>query len=301
MPNMTQDLTPAFLKSISTLNPSDKIALFSCIFTGLYLFATIVSVICAFKAYHHQKDRSRKEAACELAKCYAEKIIRHNSFVTDVLQVTKLEEKTKELFPYDELNEFTQDEMISLIKKKDASYEEIVSLFERPDPHSILPIMLLHTRSNREREDLIQAYGNLLHKRDEEDGDQLKGVFLQTEFFERMSDYLNDIEWFSMSCRYGIADEELLYQSLHQSFLSSVWQLYFYICIKNTTNENKYYTNVIWLFQKWQERMREIQKQAEDSQRKVQEKIEEAERQKTAAENELKGAKAKVHSGTPLK
>jgi len=284
---------------ISSLDVSNKIAFANCVLTGLFLLATIISVACAFKAYNHQKNRSRKEAACDLAKFYAENIILRNSFVTDVLQFSKLEEKTKHYFPYDELVEFTRDEMISLFKEQNISYEEIETAFSHPDPQSILNVMLLHSDSSREREELLRVYGGLINE--EAGNNQLKGLFLQHEFFDRMCDYLNDMEWFSMSCRYGIADEEILYQSLHQSFLSSVWQLYFYICNKNTTNEDKLYTNVIWLFNKWRNRMRKIQKAATDQQLKSRRKIEDAEQQLIAAENELKETKPKVHSGKPLK
>lgn len=283
---------PSLWESICLWDISDKIAFANCILTGLFLIATVISVFYAFKAYRHQKDRSRKEAACALAKRYAEDIIRHYGFVTDVLEQTELGSKTKKLFPYDDLVEFTQDEAKSLLQKQNVSYEEIESVFMQPDPKSILHVMLLHTHSNQEREELLQAYGGLLQG--EENKKQLSGIFLRNEFLDEVSGYLNVIEWFSMNCRYGIADEELLYQSLHQSFLSSVWQLYFYICEINVANEDQYYTNIIWLFNQWRERLKKIQKEATDRQSEAKRKIEEA-------EDKLKKAKPKIYSGRPLK
>lgn len=282
---------PSLWESICLLEISDKIALVNCILTGLFLLATIISVLCAFKAYYHQKNRARKETACELAQRYSEDIIQHYLFVTDVLEDSGLGSRTKELFPYDALSEFTQDEMNSLLGENDTSYDEIRDDFEHPDPKSIMTAMRVHRPSEQEREDLLQVFSEQL--REGTDENRLD-IFLQHEFFNKMWEYLNALEWFSMSCRYGIADEEILYQSLHQTFLSSVWQLYFYICRKNITNENKYYTNVIWLFVEWQKRMKGIQREAQLRQSKAQEEFKKAEKN-------LKEAKPKVYSGRRLK
>lgn len=285
-------------KSICLLNISDKIALANCIFTGLFLLATIISVLCAFKAYFHQKNRLQKETACDLAKCYAEDILQHYLFVTDVLEDSKLGSRTKELFPYDELIEFTLDEMNSFLDRKGISYEKIRNEFENPDPKSILTAMRIHRPSEQERKDLFETYNRLL----EEEAENKPDVsLLHHEFYNKMWEYLNALEWFSINCRYGIADEKILYQSLHQSFLSSVWQLYFFICNKNTTNENKYYTNTIWLFTEWRKRLNKIQKKAKKRQINAKKRLEKAEKKKRKAEDDLKKAKADVHVGTPLK
>ena len=121
------------------------------------------------------------------------------------------------------------------------------------------------------------------------------------DFLDKVSDTLNNLEWFSMSCRYGISDEEILYQSLHSTFLSTIWMLYFYISDLNGTNEDKLFTNIIWLFDKWRKRLIDIQKDAEKQQAKAERKIKTAERKKAAAEQELKQIRPKVHSGKPLK
>lgn len=290
---------PSLWESFFLWSVSDRIAFVNCILTGLFLLATIVSVLCAFIAYRHQKLRAQKEAACDLAKCYSEDILQHYLFVTDVLEDSGLGDKAKELFPYDELTEFTQEEMNSFLEKKNVSYEEIEHEFEYLDPKSILTAKRMHRPSEQEREDMLQSYDEFLRKVG--DNKQLAISLLQHEFSNNMWEYLNALEWFSMCCRYGIADEEILYQSLHQSFLSSVGQLYFYICRKNIANENKYYTNIIWLFGAWQKRMKAIQKKAEHKQANAQKEIENAERRKNAAEKKKRDAKPKVHSGSRLR
>ena len=49
----------------------------------------------------------------------------------------------------------------------------------------------------------------------------------------------------------GIAEEDAVYQSLHQVFLNTVTSLYVSIAERNTTPYDKHYDNVITLFNRW--------------------------------------------------
>lgn len=289
----------SFFATIDKWSISDKIAFVNCIFTGFFLLATIISVICAFKAYKHQKDRARKEAACSLARYYAENIIARHSFVTTVMQFAEIEPKAKDLFPYDELSQFNQAEMLSFLQIKETTYDEAKNIFINLDPQAILSAKIAFSNSVREKQNIIQEH----IAKDSATGEKhlVFAQTLQNEFLDRVCDFLNDLEWFSMSCKYGISDEEILYQSLHSTFLSTVWMLYFYISDRNCTNEDKLFTNIIWLFDEWRKRLIKIQKDAEKKQFKAEKKLQNAERRKEAAEQELNQAKPKVHSGKPLK
>lgn len=90
-----------------------------------------------------------------------------------------------------------------------------------------------------------------------------------------------------MNCKYGLADEELLYQSLHQTYISTVWLLYFFISHENENNEDKLYTNVCWLFLKWRDRLMEIRDRKEA--------------EKQGYLDRAKAVKAKVYEGSSLK
>lgn len=289
----------SFFASIGEWSTSDKIAFVNCILTGFFLLATIISVICAFKAYTHQKERARKEAACDLARYYAENVIVRHGFVSTVMQTAGIEEKAKDFFPYKELSSFSKSEMLEFLRKKEITHDMATDIFVRIDPQAVLNAKLSFTTSVHGKTELIKEY----IVTDKKTGEKQIAfpMYLQTEFLDRVCDFLNDLEWFSMSCRYGISDEEVLYQSLHTTFLSTVWLLYFYICDQNDTNEDKLFTNIIWLFHKWRGRLARIQKTAEREQTKAQRKVEDAERKRSAAEKKLDQAKPKIHSGKPLK
>lgn len=62
---------------------------------------------------------------------------------------------------------------------------------------------------------------------------------------------LNNMEYFSMHFSHYTADESVVYQSLHQTYLETVHLLFFKIARTNKMSETKYFTNVAWLYKKW--------------------------------------------------
>ena len=72
------------------LDASDIIPIIECCISAVLLLATIISVICAFKAYSHQKERSKKEAACRLARTYADEVLSQYQVVDSVFDKSNL-------------------------------------------------------------------------------------------------------------------------------------------------------------------------------------------------------------------
>ena len=100
----------------------------------------------------------------------------------------------------------------------------------------------------------------------------------------------------------------MLYHSLHQTFISNVWLLYFYICKSNLTNEDKYYTNLIWLFNLWKDRLEKLQKAKMAKRSAADKAVAAAERKRIAAEMDEQLAReaashvdSDLYTGTPLK
>lgn len=65
---------------------------------------------------------------------------------------------------------------------------------------------------------------------------------------------LNNMEYFALHFIHQTADESVVYQSLHQTYLEIVQFLYYNIANRNTSPTHKYYTNVIQLYKIWQEK-----------------------------------------------
>lgn len=187
------------------------ISVASCIISLLLLLLTALSVLCAYRAYQHQKQRAYKDAACNLAKFYVQEIIEKYDYVSKAMETSGLAEAVQKKIPYEGLKDFDHWEMTQLVGSSD--YSDIEAQMGQMNDAWMAQIKML----------------------------------------------LNNLELFSMSCRYGLADEAMLYQPLHGSFLSYMWLFSFYISTKNLRVENKMFTNSIWLFNLWKNRLEEIQ------------------------------------------
>mgnify|MGYP006922018582 FL=1 len=62
---------------------------------------------------------------------------------------------------------------------------------------------------------------------------------------------LNNMEFFALHFKHKTADESVIYQSLHQTYISYLPYLYYYIAKANSDPSEKLYTNVIWLYGEW--------------------------------------------------
>lgn len=78
---------------------------------------------------------------------------------------------------------------------------------------------------------------------------------------------LNDLEFFAMHFTHNSADESVVFQSLHQTYIQIVKNLYYNISKTNIAYEGKYYTNIIELYEIWYERSEGQKKQARNSPR----------------------------------
>lgn len=268
----------------------------------ILLIVTAVSVYFAFRAYHHQKERAKKDAACELARYYAHDIIQRYDFVSYTFQHSKKEERIKELFPYDRLKEFDYKEMTNILAEQGLDPMETLRELNRIDPQVIYQGMIRNAHSVEERHSLSDEYIKITK---DPSGKPVTEIvhqdMLMFAFTNEVTMLLNDLEWFSMSCRYGLADEEMLYQSLHLTFLSSVWLLYHYICLNNRENSDKLFTNVIWLFNTWADRLREIEKEAQEQSERYSQEVEAKKRDLEEAERKAQQVETKVHAGKGLK
>ncbi len=220
----------------------------------LMLITTIVSVYCAFKAYHHQKERTRKEAACELARVYSDEILDKCSIVRIVFIQSGILEFVKENFQMKDIKNFTNEEVLGFAMSNGIKREDLDKRMNTFDHFSILNAVTCKTNSMVERNALNAAFRETA---DDHTFVPKNERFLKLHFADTISSLLNTLEWFSMNCRYGLADEKILYQSLHQTFLSTVWMMYYYISRNNKSNVDKYYTNIIWLFTEWKARLEE--------------------------------------------
>lgn len=299
-------LTECVSKCVSNTVTDSSLSLYINIAMALIAF---VSAACAFLTYNHQKNRSKKAEACNLAAHYANVILDKNAFIISVFKNTGLDEYISSNISMGDIQSFDRSEMIGLLDQKGITYEGFMEKVWNVDPFVILNCKIARKEMLLDR-DIIMADHMVV---DDVTGErQLRNEeLLMSDFRQEIGELLNLLEWFGMNFRYGIADEELLYQSLHKTYLSMVWMLYPFISYQNTTNEDKLFTNVVWLFDKWRKRLKQILDEAERKKRAHDRKAEKtraradraqrkADREREKAEEEkekAKSVKPKIHKG----
>lgn len=71
-------------------------------------------------------------------------------------------------------------------------------------------------------------------------------------YISNMTDsLLNNMEFFALHFTHQTADESVVYQSLHQTYLDIVHDMYYDIAERNNDPTSKFYTNIISLFNIW--------------------------------------------------
>jgi len=81
---------------------------------------------------------------------------------------------------------------------------------------------------------------------------------------DEVSGVLNNIEYFAMNFAHGVADDSVVYRSLHQSYIDIMQLLYFNISNLNNSSSDKYYLNAIELYNKWK-----LQKDKDTNEKKM--------------------------------
>lgn len=259
----------------------------SAVISGLLLVVTVVSVIYAIRAYRHQKQRAKKDAACALARVYADVVLSKYKLVNEVAGKSDLLDFVRTLFPMNDISSFSYGEMKRFVRDAGRSMEDVKTKMWTFDPLIVLDAKLVQAKTSDEVRSLQETFS------ESEPGTQRRvpkneGILL-SQFKAAIVDLMNTLEWFAMNCRYGLADEAIIYQSLHQTYLAMVWLLYFYISSYNTSKTDKYFTNVIWLFERWRKRLNEQTDLAKQDQQKADAQMQAAQELKENAGREFVG------------
>lgn len=101
----------------------------------------------------------------------------------------------------------------------------------------------------------IKAYQKLL-------SEKRKFTFRDKEF--DLEDFiivlLNELEHMCMYISTKVADEKYIYNSLHQQFFKAISSLYISISLINVDNKDKFYTNIIDVFNLWKNKYIQYEK-----------------------------------------
>lgn len=249
------------------------------------------------KDYRIRNEKEEINKAIELAKYYSELIPKNIGYLHYIFKQSELNKYIDNL-DIDSMVEFDMDEVKAFLKMKEIdevreclfnldlkiliNANNIISDVDVEEYINSMTTLNLH--SHIDGKTMKEAAATLVDKRVNDENnilsDDIQEVVTDTlmrynyyveryrnKFFKTVTETLNNLEYFSMSFNTGVADDEVVYQSLHQSFLKMIKMMYFYIAFQNVDGKDKYYTNIIDLFNRWRDRYMEAAKSEVESKR----------------------------------
>jgi len=224
----------------------------SSLLSVLAIFISLRNNYLSKEANDLNKAFGKTEKAHEMAKVY-EELMKDTSLLSSIISAHREIWAIANNISYEEMKDFNTEERDRKFDS-DANRSCLEKFFVSKESLCIQTLQIE-----------LATFGRRIEFYLPEDNENL-AKFISYEracmvFEEMMICTLNKLEWFSMAFTTGLADETVVYQSLHQSFLNVVKLLYFKIASCNENIYDKYYVNTIGLFHIWSSRQQEAQEE----------------------------------------
>lgn len=215
------------------------------------------------ETYHYNKDQIH--LAIEIAEYYKENVIWYsrdlknivgNIGLFDVSEDIKLEDI--QYFDVAEIKEVYTKKQLKKIKETRAKY----NIDKYVEEQSI------SYRAMTQKEAASRLNDNLVIDSHTSESEQ-KTREVGNQYTELMFKISNNLEVFSMYFVHGVADESVIYQPLHMSFLEIVRLLYYDISYANRSGAMKFYINTIKLFNIWKDKSLKQEEAETDTMRSI--------------------------------
>lgn len=202
-----------------------------------FLFVSLQTIF-FLKDFKLKNARQQKEYSLQLAKEYANEILPDISFVSAVIRSTLGAENCQTISTF-EPKLFTSAECECLkteILKIYKNYEKDVFSID-----TIKHFLFLLSDKSRIKFESIEYI----------EQEKLKKEY--NKAFNFLADtVLNRLECFAMALNQNVAEDLMLYPSLHQTMLRNIKIMAPRLADRNNSHEDKYYTNVIEIYHRWQ-------------------------------------------------
>lgn len=213
----------------------------------------------ARKEFFSQNERTSMEKAVDLARYYQEELLSRQIIIQHVFEDVGLNSMVDDLDLMG-MCEFDPEELSELSKGKKNFIEEYTELSKSDKIATAYRNYLAIDQSQGELNLKVDITNHT--EEDKEIANEMALKIVNSKMNEKYLhnfwcmafDFLNKLEFFSMNFKSKLADEEVLYQSLHQTYIAAVKILYVEIARMNAQPEDKYYTNIITLFNNWKDK-----------------------------------------------
>lgn len=204
--------------------------------TILTIVGVFFTAIWAIHEYDKRNKLSQQEKASEIAQNFANNLIERMGLISEVLMRNQEVEKIIKVINNSSISQFT--------------LFEVQSIFN--DQNCIDKFCQIVLSKNTQK-----RYNRILNKLYNE---KEKEKF-DSKFSVLVDNTLNQLEAICINISSKAAGSQFIYESLHQMFLSTIEILYLRISSNNNNNVDKYYTNIISVYNMWNiQKNRDIKK-----------------------------------------
>ena len=224
------------------------------IFQIIGTLVLIGTLIAAIRQYHSSKEEfkekfefdrnlykhDRRKKAIELSGFYKDNILNHTLVFRAVYQKSGIKDVLDKIHDW-QMVDFDEYELERNFTESDLKKIKIIR-----NSNDFIKILIAHRT-------LFGFYNDKLKCEDGADSPEFI-IKAEVDYSDELNELLNNLEFFSMHFTTGVADEEVVYQSLHKTFLSLVELFYYDISLNNVKNDTKLFTNVIKLYNRWKEK-----------------------------------------------
>ncbi|MBR5827556.1 MAG: hypothetical protein IKY78_10815 [Clostridia bacterium] len=233
--------TGTTLKEILSMS-ANYVTILSCIIV-------LVQLVAFFSDSRHKEYRRRKEVALDIAKQYAEISMSNMSFIQNVLSTYYDKNNVLLLEKIIAKEEIHSDRFIKSSLEKHSSFDEYSKVFL--SGNNEIPLEIIATQSMIYSD--ILNLECILHLPED-----TQKTMANLKFKVLVYDTMNTIEYFAMAVNQNVAESEMLFSSLHQTFIKFIHYMYPVICMYNIESE-RFYKNTIELYRNWFNEKNEIE------------------------------------------
>lgn len=243
------------------LNNKDVLSSLSSVAVIVSTLFVAVQVRLLFNDYKKRNKKEEFSKSFELTKFYTSKILPKMPKIQMLYDLCGLMDKVQRIKP--SIKNFDKEECIQFVDPSQFK-DELKKIYNEP----IEIIILLHAEFTGIS--MCAAFSEYDRYEKLVSENKNKEVLLE-QYKKRICEFIldelnvaaNDLEYFSMFFNSNLAESEVVYESLHQTFLAYVRLLFPIICYSNTRSDysKKYYTHIRDLYVLWASK--EVKKEVE--------------------------------------
>lgn len=221
----------------------------------------------------HQKQEFQSSFA--LSEYYAREIIPRIEALISMFRKIEYEEILSKSKNHN-IDFFDINEYRKIYSKED--HEKISEIFDKPIKIGVEDgLQLLAWYQREDHHDSFLKYINycsILKSNGaiEEDLQKEYAEYIGLRLNGLVVDTANKLEYFSMHFSTNFADDDVVFQSLHQTFLNIVELLYYNAALRNFKYSQKFYTHTFTLYKLWKTRLTTSEQEDENEMNKMRSK-----------------------------